>query len=258
MYFKTHLLLCLFFIFGCQNTFSQLCFDNDISNKTKAMGSQDMKELPKPVIKYFSYALSNEQTRIKEIHLKHSGYFKTSSKSKWIKIKGEQFFSTQQPEFRWIGKTFMFKAVDQFKNGKGSLKVRLFSIFPIVNEQGAHIDQAELLRWLGESVWFPTNLLPSEQLKWSAIDSTSAKLTYTFNDLDIFYIVSFNQKGEITQLETKRYIEKGRLKKWIGKVSEYKEFDGMKIPTHIEAIWSLDSGDFKYADFYVETIKYEY
>jgi hypothetical protein len=255
---KLHLLLCFVFVISCQSTFSQLGLINDTSNKTQTMGGRVMKELPEPVTKYFSYASSDNQAPIKKVHLRHSGYFRPSLKSKWIKIKGEQFFLTEQPEFRWIGKTSMFKAVDQYMNGKGSLKVKLFSLFPIVNEQGMHVDQAELLRWLGESVWFPSNLLPSERLKWSAIDSTSAKLTYNHNGLEIYYIVSFNPKGEIIQLETKRYIEKGRLEKWIGKVSDYKEFDGMRIPIHIEAIWKLDSGDFKYANFYVDTIEYEY
>ncbi|WP_057954151.1 DUF6544 family protein [Salinivirga cyanobacteriivorans] len=222
------------------------------------MDNQIVNDLPEPVVKYFSYVLPNKEKRISEVYLKHSGFFKTSLKSKWIKIKGEQHFLTKQPEFKWIGRTLMFKAVDQFINGKGSLKVRLFSLFPIVNEQGKHVDEAELLRWLGESVWFPTNLLPSENLKWLAIDSSSAKLTYSYKGLEVYYIVRFNENGEIIQLETERYMEKGRLEKWIGKVAEYKEFNGIKIPTHIEAIWKLNSGDFKYADFYVDTIEYEY
>ena len=256
--FKTQLLLCLFVMFGSYNMFSQVYFNKGLSNKTQNIGGQIMKELPEPVTKYFSHVLPNNQTRIKKVHLKHSGYFKTTVNGKWIKIRGEQFFSTEQPEFRWIGKTFMFKAVDQYINAKGSLKVKLFSIFPVVNERGAHVDQAELLRWLGESVWFPSNLLPSEHLKWLPINSKSAKLTYSYNGLEIYYIVYFNEKGEIFKLETERYMEKERLEKWTGKVSEYKGFDGMKIPSHIEAIWKLDSGDFKYADFYVDTIEYEY
>lgn len=222
------------------------------------MKNLDYQKLPAPVAKYLNYVLSDKQRTIKEVFLKHSGYFRTSAKSRWVKIKGKQYFSTVRPEFKWIGKTMLFKAIDQFKEGKGSLRVKLFSLIPVVSAYGTHVDQAELLRWLGESVWFPTNLLPSEQLKWGAIDSSTAKITYTYNQINIYYIVTFNDKGEITRLTSERYMEKGRLEKWTGIVSDYKEFDGMKVPSHIEAIWSLESGDFKYVDFYVDSIDYTY
>ena len=70
---------------------------------------------------------------------------------------------------------------------KGRLIVSLLSIFNVVDGKGATFNQGELLRWLGESVLYPTNLLPSERLQWLAIDSKTAKLTFSYNELSLFF-----------------------------------------------------------------------
>lgn len=216
------------------------------------------EQLPVPVQEYFRQVLPENPSIIKKVELTHSGYFRTSPKNNWVKIKGKQCFLTDIPEFEWIGKTSLFKATDSFVDGEGRLRVKLFGLIPIVNARGPEVDQAELLRWLGESVWFPTNFLPGDHLNWSPIDSSSAKLSYTHQGMKIWYIVRFDEKGYIVRLETERYMEEGKLESWVGKLSDYKEFHGMMIPTHIEALWELEEGDFQYADFYVESIQYKY
>jgi len=231
---------------------------NAINNFREGFSYFDNETLPDPVKKYFRLVLNKTQPKIKSVQLTHHGVFKTSPKNEWAKITGKQYFKTDTPEFEWTGKTKLFKAVDKYCDGEGQLTVKLFSIIPIVNTKGPHVDQAELLRWLGESFWFPTNLLPGDNLKWSPIDSLSANLTYTDNKMAVSYIVRFNEIGEVTQLETERYKEKGKLEKWIGKASDYKYFDGFKVPTHVEALWELKEGSFQYVDFFVDTIEYVY
>lgn len=197
--------------------------------------------LPAPVKKYLELVLPENPKLIKEVNLIHGGNFKTSSKSEWVKIKGEQHFKTDLPEFEWTGKTSMFKATDSFVDGKGR-----------------EVDQAELLRWLGESVWFPTNFMPDEHLSWTSIDASTAKLNYRYRGLELFYIVRFDEGGYIVSLETERYMEEGKRVKWTGKVSDYRDFKGVKAPGHMEAFWGLEEGDFQYVDFHVESLEYKY
>ncbi len=57
-------------------------------------------------------------------------------------------------------------------------------------------------------------------------------------------------------METKRYMGKENLETWIGKLTEYREINGIVIPTTIEAIWKLEKGDYSYAKFNVKKIEY--
>lgn len=150
----------------------------------------------------------------------------------------------------------MFTARDMFIADKGRLVVSLLSLIKVVNGKGEKFNEGELQRWLGENVWFPTNLLPSEHLKWFPIDSKTAKLTFNYKGLSIFYMVTFNEIGEITQMETKRYMSKDKRETWIGKLSDYKEMNGITVPTTIEAIYKLEKGDYSYAKFNVTKLEY--
>ncbi|MDB5110922.1 MAG: hypothetical protein JWR67_2036, partial [Mucilaginibacter sp.] len=131
-----------------------------------------------------------------------------------------------------------------------------FSIYNIVDGRGKAFDQGELLRWLGESVLYPTNLLPSENLRWSAIDTRAAKFTFNYKGLSLFYIATFNNAGEIIQLESKRYMDKSNLETWIIKLANYKKVNEIVVPTTFEVLWRLKKGDFSYAKFNVKKIEY--
>ena len=213
--------------------------------------------LPEPVQRYFKHTLKEGQCYISCARIKHEGRFKTGPYKDWINIKGEQYATTGKPGFIWKGTTSMFTARDMYISDKGRLVVALFYLYNIVDANGERYDQGELLRWLGESILYPTNLLPDERLKWFEIDSNSAKMTFEYKRLSLFFVVTFNQMGEIIQLETKRYMDEKNLETWIIKAANYKEINNVFIPTAFDVLWRLDNGDFSYANFNITEVEYD-
>lgn len=223
----------------------------------KRFAYEQVQGLPQPVQRYFKYALPDGQPYLSYLRLQHSGTFKTGMDKPAMDIKGEQYFTAQPPGFVWIGRTKQFRAHDSYVNNTGNLSVYLFGLLRIVNSKGETIDQAELLRWLGESVWMPTNLLPDEHIQWTAIDDQRAKITFTWNGQTVYYIVHINEQGQITRMQTERYMDENTLQDWVGEVSEYREVDGMMVPTEIKASWLLEQGKYTYAHFFVDTFEYD-
>jgi hypothetical protein len=240
-------------ILACSKT--ETLYEN-ADNVQKTFSSEQIRDLPKPVQKYFRYALTENQPYVNSLRLKHGGMFRLSPEKDWMEIKGKQHFTASPPGFAWEGKTKLFKARDSYVNGEGNLSVYLFGLLRIVNKNGNTINQAELLRWLGESVWMPTNLLPGENLQWSAIDDISAKITFTYNGLSVYYIVTFNEAGQIERMETERYKDENNLEKWIGKVGNYQKVNGMMVPSKIEGGWMTDDGEYTYARFHVTEFEF--
>jgi hypothetical protein len=224
-----------------------------ISNK---FNNAQLAGLPEPVQRYFKLVLKQDEPYISYARITHDGQFKTGADKDWMDIEGEQYATTEKPGFIWKGKTSVFTARDMYIGGKGRLVVSLFSLIQVADSKGESYNQGELLRWLGESVLYPTNLLPGERLQWSAIDTHSAKLTFNYNDLDLFFIVTFNAVGEIKQIETKRYMDKEKLETWIIKLDDYKKLNEILVPTRFEVLWRLKEGDLSYAKFNLRKIEY--
>lgn len=231
-------------------------FSNAHVVSQKTFRHDQIKTLPPPVQRYFNLVLKEGQPYISFVRLRHDGRFKTDLKKDWVAITGEQYFTTNPAGFIWKGQTGFFTAIDRYRNAKGSIAVSLFSLFKIVGGSGPDYDQGELLRWLGESVWFPTNLLPSGQLSWLPVDANTAVLQFNQPHLSLVYTVTFSENGAITQLETKRYMNKKKLETWIGRMSDYKKMNDVVIPAKIEAIWKLEGKEYPYARFRVKDMQY--
>lgn len=168
----------------------------------KVYTSNQIKDLPPPVQRYFKYSLKENQPYVSYARLQHGGEFKASKN--WVSIKGEEYFTVQKPGFVWFGRVPLFSAKDIYIDGTGNLKVKLLSLIKIVDAKGRETDQGELLRWLGEAPLFPTALLPSENLRWEPIDNDSAKVILTDKNLTIEGEFYFNEEGQITQFKNKK------------------------------------------------------
>jgi len=222
----------------------------------KVYSESQLENLPEAVRRYFKHTLKEGRAYLSFVRIKHRGHFKTGIDKAWISIRGEQYAGMEMPGFIWKGTTRMFTARDLYIENKGGLIVTLLYWFKIVNGKGPQYDQGELLRWLGESVLYPTNLLPSDRLQWEHLTDDSSKLTYLYNGLRLFFTVTFNEKGEIIEMETQRYMDEDHLEKWHIKMSYYKQMNELVVPTHLEVSWRLEKGDFCYAKFEITELEY--
>ena len=220
----------------------------------KVYTSNQIKDLPLPVQRYFKYSLKENQPYVSYARLQHGGEFRASKN--WVSIKGEEYFTVKKPGFVWFGRVPLFSAKDIYIDGTGNLKVKLLSLIKIVDAKGRETDQGELLRWLGEAPLFPTALLPSENLRWEPMDNDSAKVIFTDENLTIEGVFCFNEEGQITEFKTKRYKDKHTLENFTGHYGDYRTVDGMKVPFYLEAVWNLESGDLSYAKFKIDRIEY--
>jgi len=170
-------------------------------------------------------------------------------------VSAQEYFTAGSPGFLWWGRVPLFSALDSYIEGRGHLKVQLLNLITIVDEEGEDIDQAELLRWLGEAPWFPTALLPSERLSWEPLDDNSARVTFTPHSLTVGGVFYFNNRGQITSFRGRRY-RGGKLEHWSGYYRDYREAGGMLIPFKVGVAWNLESGDLSYARFNLKKIDY--
>ena len=225
----------------------------------------EIDSLPYPVQKYFRFAIKEGTVQPRFARIKQSGKFKTNIEADFKDLTAVQYSITSNPGFIWSGdisfaSVIWIKGIDTYFESNGNLLIKFMSGLTISNESGEEISQAQVVRWLLESVWHPSALLPSENLSWSAIDSSSAKLIYKENDIDITVFVDFNNDGSIAKMKTKRYMTTNagpKLTDYTGYFTKYKEVNGITLPTHGEVEWNMNDKDFLYGKFDIEEIQFD-
>jgi hypothetical protein len=214
---------------------------------------KDLDGLPEPVQRYLRYAQIIGKEKTRTVRLKQRGYFRTKEDQKWMPLKAEEYFTVDPPGFLWYGKMRVFPfvsvtAIDKFLNDEGSLIVKMMSLFKVADAEGEEYDQAELVRFLSEMIWFPSAFL-SGYVHWEPINSGSAKATIRVDGLSASALLHFNDIGQITNFTAERYMDVGGgmiLKKWSTPLHEYTEKNGIMVPVKGEGVWRLSTGDFSY------------
>ena len=115
-------------------------------------------------------------------------------------------------------------------------------------DSGEEYDQAELVRFLSEMIWFPSAFL-SDYIRWEPIGTDSVKATIQVNNLSASAVLHFNPEGQITNLVAERYMDVSGgmiLKKWSTPLHKYEEINGIMVPVKGEGVWRLSTGDFSY------------
>ncbi len=230
--------------------------------------SQDLNELPIPVKRYLKKTIPEGQQYIHFVELKQISYFRMSEDSeKWLPLNATQHFTTNPPGFVWDAKIKMAplitaRVLDMYKKGSGILNAKLFNTFTVANASGAkELDTGELVRYLAESVWFPTALLPSQSTKWEAIDDNTAIAILKDGVNEVSLKFYFNNEDEIIKVTSKRYRlinDTYKLVSWTGYFSNYQRRNGILIPLEGKVEWNLPQGSFAYWKGRVVDIKYKH
>lgn len=223
------------------------------------------QELPPPVQRYLLLAVRERTRSVRTVRLRHGGRFRSRPEGSWLPIRGEQYVACDPPGFLWWGRVrsgpgVWFDARDQVTDGRGSLVVRLQSTLTVVDATGPGVDQGEMLRLLGEMVWYPTAFLDDRFVTWEELDERSARATLRQQDREVRAGFHFRRDGLPRMVTAQRYRDTRSgpvLTPWSGRFDDYRLVDGLMVPLQVEARWHLESGDWPYAQFKVERIEYD-
>jgi hypothetical protein len=137
------------------------------------------------------------------------------------------------------------------------------ALVPVVNAGGTPMIAAGALqRYLGEAAWFPTALLPSQGVSWSAIDDACALATIRGGETTVSLEFRFGPDGLTTSVFTpERFYDDGRNppvpKPWQARILRSGEHHGMTIPEAAIVEWLMPEGPFAYWRGSIASVRYE-
>jgi len=219
--------------------------------------------LPSPVQRWLEYSQVVGKERISTVRLKQVGSLRMKEDQPWMDENAEQYFTTVEPGFIWKAKirpapVLFIVGKDRYYNGQGNMLIKFLSFITVADGTGPEIDQGTLVRYLAETVWFPSAAL-SDYITWEEIDETSARARMSYGGVTASGIFTINEKGEAVNFTAERYMENNgnyALETWSVSMRDYKVFEGIKIPTKGELTWKLKSGDFTWFNWEITDIEY--
>lgn len=221
-------------------------------------------QLPEPVRKWLFSTGAVGKTHIYAGWIDQKARIKMKpGQKKWYRAHAVQYTDLNTPAFIWsvdmaLYKLLRIKGIDKFNKGKGSMLIKLNGLLPIVNEQGDKLDQGTIQRYLGEMVWFPT-LAISPYIKWEQVDEHSARAVMSYKGTTGSGTFYFNEAGDFVKFTAMRYMENkpnAKQLKWVLTTDEYAVFEGIKVPSKMNASWELDDGCWTWLELEIVNIKY--
>ena len=236
-------------------------------------GHYDAREidgLPAPVQRYFRAVLKDGQPLIAAATFELAGTINMSASGgeQWKPFTSWQRAVVHRPGFLWNGRVAMFPGLaarihDSYISGVGTLHAAMLGLFTVAEVHGGgEIARGELMRYFAEMVWYPTALLPSQGVRWEAVDDRSANATLTDGPINLTLLFRFAEVGLITSVHADaRGARVGKdtvMLPWDCSVSNYQLRDGMMVPTRGEAAWLRPEGRKPYFISSLTSLVYEF
>ncbi len=236
----------------------------------KTYDPKEITGLPEPVQRFFNAVLQDGQAIATKVELSQHGQFHMNeTEAKWHKFTATQLVTTQKLGFDWDAKIQMIPFInvfvhDTYRLGEGTLQASILGLFSVAKMYNTtELNQGELLRFLAETVWYPTALLPSQGVIWQAIDQHSSRATLNDGKTTASVVFQFDAEGLITSMRAAarcyRVVgDKSMFMPWVGNFREYAIHNGMRIPLEGEVGWEHPEGIRLYFKGKITKISYEF
>ncbi len=220
--------------------------------------------LPEIVQRYLNETGVVGQTMVSTVQLRQTGKIRTAPDAPWMKVKSVETYNIKRSEFLWYADVKMnlfirLTGYDSFQDGHGSMKIKIYDLFSVVDASGPSIDQGGMIRYLNELMWLPMGYLhPS--VSWGYADERSAEVSVTINDMTVSGIIDFNNDALPINFRAKRYMDDGKgkssLETWMVPIDSWREYHGVILPEHGYASWMLEDGEFQYIELTLEDVEF--
>lgn len=229
-------------------------------NQIDLITENDIQSLPLPVQKYLRYCNVLNKPKVKNMKVVFDGEMRDKGKD-WFKFTSVQYNFFDEPTRLFFMKGQMYGTIVPgyhcYQNKMASMQIKLFGLFNVVNIGGAIMTKAETVTVFNDMCLMAPATLIDKRIEWTAIDSLSAKGSFTNGINKISATLYFNEQGQLinfisddrSAIDMKQY-------RFSTPVKDYTAINGMNIMQYGETIWHYPDGEFVYGKFTLKSIEY--
>lgn len=224
----------------------------------------DLLALPAPVRRYLQNMGVVGRERPLNARLVFEGRIR-SKPDAWMVFRSEQynFFDRPTRLFYIAARKMGIPAtgLHMYKDAKASMVIRLAGLFKVVDARGKEMDQGETVTVFNDMCCMAPATLLDKNIRWEAIDNTSAKASFTNGHITIGATLCFDEAGDLVNFISNDRFETTDGKTyhnypWSTPIGGYTVYDGIRIASEAKLIYHRPDGDFCYGEFTFKEVCY--
>jgi hypothetical protein len=228
----------------------------------------DLTHLPEPVAAYLRQSGAVGQSRVTSFHARVHGRIRGGAAKPWMSFTGEQVNTcgSQPSRLFFMDATMFGLPVDVFHDfvgGSARMRVKAFSLLPMVNARGQEMDRGETVTLFNDLCVLAPAALVDAPVSWQHVDG-HVRGTFTNGAQTVSAELFFNDDCELVDFvsdDRLRASENGRSftpQRWSTPLGGYRTIGSRRIATRGEGHWHAPDpeGEFPYIEFNVDHITY--
>ncbi len=199
-------------------------------------------DLPEPARRYFNYTIQagTRLTRVVEIEMTGEIGLGTKAAPNYRPMRAHQILSPPHG-FIWSLKSGAISGSDGVLPEGSWTRFWLFNLIPVARASGPDHQRSAFGRLVADSVfWAPASMLPGDGVSWEPPSENSARVTMHNGVLEQAIDVHVDAEGAPVRVVFQRWSDTNRERKhqlqpFGGDLSEFRDFEGYRLPTHVLA-----------------------
>ena len=209
------------------------------------------------------------QPRVVSFRADFHGRIRSGPEAVWMPFSGEQV-NTYGPRPQRI---FLMDAtrsglpitvLHEFADTTATMRVRLLSLFTIVDASGPQMDRGETVTVFNDLVVMTPGAIAHAPVTWEAVDDLHVRGTFTDGDQTVSAVLTFNAEHDLVDFvsdDRTRASADGKTftpRRWSTPHAGHRDTDGHRVLTVGEGVWHAQQSEraFTYLEFHLDAISY--
>ncbi len=247
-------------------------YDRDVAaglsqapQEIKLLTQADMAHLPAIVQRYLVFTGSVGKPEVWNYRLKLGGSMRNGVNNPWMSMMVDQQSFVDPPARLFHIEASMFgvpfTAFHRYVGPEATFRVRVASLVPMVDARGPEMNRSETVTLLNDMFLLAPSTLIDPAIVWQELDPLTVRATWTNAGNTVSAIVSFDDSGALANfVSDDRYMSADgktfEQHRWSTPVSDWRLFDGRRLPATGEATWDLPGGKYTYLRYEILAAQY--
>jgi hypothetical protein len=233
---------------------------------TDPIRDSDLARLPEPVQRYLRGVGVVGQPRVRNVHVRMHGRFRSDRDARWMPVTAEQFNFFDEPARLFYMSASMFAipahGYHRYMGRSATMTVKAAALVPLVGLSGPEMSQGETVTMFNDMCVMAPATLIDPAIEWEPVDGRTARATFTNAGHTIRAELSFNAAGELTDFwsddryQTSSDGKSVKRVRWSTPLTSYRRFGGARLASGGEARWHEPSGDYPYIELTLDEVRY--